>query len=70
MWGVWGDVKVSVHLHHEVDATSRQGWVWGVWGDVKVSVHLHHEVDATSRQGWVWGGWGDVNARKLRECNV
>ena len=60
MWGGWGDVNVHVHLHHEVDATSHQGWGWGGWGDVNVHVHLHHEVDATSRQGWGWGGWGDV----------
>ena len=46
MWGFWGDVNVPVHLHHEVDATSRQGSVWGGWGDVNVPVHLHHEVDA------------------------
>ena len=48
-------LTIHVHLHHEVDATSRQGW-----GDVNLPVHLHHEVDATSRLGWVWGFWGDV----------
>ena len=34
-------LTIHVHLHHEVDATSRQGW-----GDVNLPVHLHHEVDA------------------------
>ena len=51
---------LMVHLHHEVDATSRQGSGWGGWGDVKVHVHLHHEVDATSRQGLGVGWVGDV----------
>ena len=30
-WGGWGDVNVPLHLHREVDATSRQGWGWGGW---------------------------------------
>ena len=44
-WGGWGDVNVHVHLHHEVDARSRQGWGWGGWGDVKF---LHIERKRTS----------------------
>ena len=44
--GRWGDVNVHLHLHHEVDATWREGWGWVGWGDVNVHLHLHHEVDA------------------------
>ena len=64
-----------MHLHHEVDATSRQGKLmlrhvrvggWGGRADVNVHVHLHHEVDR--RRVRVRGGVGGVMLTFMCTC--
>ena len=55
---VGGDVNVHVHLHHEVDATSRQGWGLG-WAGVMLTFMctcIMKLIDVASGFGVGWVG--------------
>ena len=65
-WGGWGDVNVHVHLHHEVDATSRQGW--GEVGGVMLTFMCTCIMKLMLRHVRVGGGVGGVMLTFMCTC--